>query len=1536
MGDIRNVSKSGKARNRRIIKLAPMTRAVRSALAVSALTLGIGLTGNVSAANHRLPATMVHALQTERPTIDFAPVFDLTVVQDVAPLAFAPPVMPTLIGVGSHLPGDVVIDNYSAGTKYVPSGSEEVIGISGYSDGGNVTITNHAGANKYAETAGDGNAIGIYGYALVGDTTINNDANLGATSAYGLADGIFASGANVGVTNAGNITANGYNWAIGIEAQGSNATDVSNSGDISVSALPFMQIEDDDGIVASTDGYQAFGIYVTAGSGGAAVGNTGNVQVEGGDATGLYVLSEGDVAVGNGGNIYAGSGLHSHSGQTYDYYYGTGNAVGINASSSGVDAAVGIDNDGTIIASGIESGIGITGAASAEGGTISVVNDGTVIGASYFGSAEGITVSGYAGASIESNGDVVAFAQYYGTANGLTALSFAGDTSVTNTGDVLVNAYYTAYGVVSYAGLGFASAINDGGQIEADSANTGIGMDISGYTGASVTNSGDILVDAWKGYGIRANAGGGDVDVTNTGSIYATYGGPFNSRAFGIYGKSVNGDVGIVNDGGDIATHMNDLSVGIFGLSDNADVNTTNGGSIYAYSANALAVGVYVSGDMGTASVNNTGSIEAYSYNDEAFGVLARGDAVKVGNSGDVSANGLFKAEGIVANSNNGDALVASSSGSIEVNAVGAGIGIDAQSMNGNAKVANAGGISVMGTVNEARGVQAISGAGSAIIDNGGSIYAGSEYGDATGIYGYSIAGDVGIGNSGEVSATGYYLATGVIARSYVGTLVNMAASSQISAESGFIAIGIEGRAEAGNVTVGNAGGIATAGAYGSVGIQAYSAMGDVTVGNTGHIDAASEYGIAIGATGLTMAGDVEMSNGGLIEAAGSIGSYGILAQTYAGNVVVNNASNGRVEAAGGLEAIGVLVSSADGDSTVNNAGVIHAGDAYYATGVVFEGMLGSNTLNNLATGLISADGDEGYAFAVAGTDAVETINNSGRILGAVMLYGDDDVFSNKAGGTWDVGSTLSTDFGDGNDTLANAAGGTITLDEGQIAFGAGDDTVNNAGRINLTNSTITMGDNQPAPLLVQAFLPQAVEINAFNNSGTLKVVGDSAVDTAGGIFTNTGVIDFGNGVTTDALTLDGTLAGTGNIAVDVDFDDHSADQLLINGNVASSAVQTVNVRFTGVPTLSTMETKVDIVNVTGTSVASNFVAGQVVGYNWNGNFLSLGAGIVSTLDATNATDDLFSVGITVEGLSDGGALAATAASGAAGFLNSQVGTFRQRLGVNPYGDAGKVMSAFVRFYSDQGDVNPTHAASNFGQGGNFAYEQTSWGREFGINANLFGNFHAGVVLGNADSRQRLTDGVGENRMNGTSFGAYATWYVPEGLYVDLSGRWMGADIRSNSTGANLQSRTRTSAVSLEAGYEWKLGGVNVVPQAQYIRTRVEDVRTFYGENLDFTVQGGTFERGRVGVEVNKTFQLGDIRWTPYGSISAIRDTGGKTAYTVGDFYGATGVSGSRTMAELGLGVQKGGLGLTLGLNWLDGGALKSFVGGQANVRYSW
>ena len=198
--------------------------------------------------------------------------------------------------------------------------------------------------------------------------------------------------------------------------------------------------------------------------------------------------------------------------------------------------------------------------------------------------------------------------------------------------------------------------------------------------------------------------------------------------------------------------------------------------------------------------------------------------------------------------------------------------------------------------------------------------------------------------------------------------------------------------------------------------------------------------------------------------------------------------------------------------------------------------------------------------------------------------------------------------------------------------------------------------------------------------------------------------------------------------------------------------------------------------------------------------------------------------------------------------------------------------------------------------------------------------------------------GHGENRMDGLTWGAYATWYVPEGFYVDLSGRWMAADVKSISAAGTLVTRAHTRAMSLEGGYEWKLGSFTLVPQLQYTRTEVQDVRTIYGDRADFMAHGGTYSRGRLGVELNKTFTTASgLRWTPYGSINAIREFDGESTYTVADnFHGSTSLDGTSAMAELGIGVQKGGFGFSLGANWTDGGALDGFVGGQAVFRFAW
>lgn len=1358
--------------------------------------------------------------------------------------------------------GDVTVDNASDIDAVGIVLGARGINAAAYS-GGTVTVDNSG--DIYAGSL-YGDSIGIYGYSVGGDVSIDNSGDITAISYYGLADGIFASGANVDVANSGAIEVYGYTWAAGIEAQGDDSATVDNSGDITVIAPGFLQVQDYSGVIGYAPGVQAFGIYATAGEGGVALTNSGNISVDAGYVTGIEVQSGGDVSLANSGDIVAGSGLNYYYNSTnyYTYYFGTQVATGINAASNGEGAHVDVTNSGDIAADGIFGASGIAATSGGLGGTASVENSGNISvsqNQKYGYGAYGIVVSADGDGSIDNGGIIDVYSG--GVANGLTALSFAGNASVTNSGDINVEngalLYYNASGIVAFAGNGDVMVDNVGGNISATSQYWATAIDARGFGDATVENSGSLYANGGKyAFGIYATAGTGDVSVTNAdGGEIGFY--SYSGRGWGVFGYANNGDVNVVNDG-NISGYAYGQSAGVFVRAGQGDVNVTNTGEIEVISGGNVAVGIFARADYGTATVNNSGDIYA--------------------------------------------------------------------------------------------GVEGVNGY---IGDYAYGILASGEYAQ--------------VANSGSIEASGYYSATGIAARSFYGTTVTTTASSAIEAYSLYVTIGIEGRSEYGNVAVTNAGDIAVEGVLsGGVGIQAYSGLGNVAVTNSGDIDASSEYGTAIGITGYSVAGNTAVTNNGTVDAVGSYGAYGIAAQSYLGTVTVANGSTGHVHATAPSYAYGIFA-NADGNVTINNAGSVSASaDAGgHAAAVLMQSLYGTSTLNNAATGIISVVGTDGDAFAVVGSDTVDTINNSGRITGALALYAGNDVFNNASGGVWSTGGTQSTDFGDGNDSLNNLAGGLVDILAGAITFGAGDDTLANSGTVRtgaggtisfgdgndtLTNATGGLIDVVGGTVAMEAgndtitnfgtfrltggTVTMGAGTNTFTNAGILKVLGSSAVDVgAGGTLTNVNSIDLIDGAANDTLALTGTLAGTGALNIDLSLPTGTADQLVVTGNVAANAVQTVNVAFAGLPT--TARTSAVFGRISGTSVASNFVGGQIFGYS-PANFLDLDLTVSSQINTANTAPDLFSVNVDVVGLSDSGSLAASVASGAAGFLNDQVGTFRQRLGVNPYGDAGKVMSAFVRVYTSEGDVDQAHVAANFGQGGNFAFDQTSWGREVGVNANLFGNFHAGVVLGTADSRQRLTGaGMGQNRMDGMTWGAYATWYVPQGFYVDLTHRQMAVDVESTSIAGLLQTRAHTSSKSLEAGYEWAVGGFNIVPQLQYTRTEVEDIRAIAFDRATFAGEGGVSERGRVGVEINKTFTSGNLRWTPYGSINAIREFDGEMNYTVGNnFFGATSTKGTSAMAELGLGLQSGGWGFTLGANWTDGGVVKSAVSGQANIRFAW
>jgi hypothetical protein len=173
-------------------------------------------------------------------------------------------------------------------------------------------------------------AIGIYAYSATGDVDVSNSGYVRAVAPNGLADGIFASGANVSVANAegGAIVAQGYSWAAGIEAQGSDSVSVTNAGDI------FTQT------VGVSEG---FGIYASGGDGGASVDNSGTIHVQGYDqATGIYARAPGGVDVDNSGSVYAGYAATDDYGNTYS----SSDASAILAMSGAEGAHDSIDSSG--------------------------------------------------------------------------------------------------------------------------------------------------------------------------------------------------------------------------------------------------------------------------------------------------------------------------------------------------------------------------------------------------------------------------------------------------------------------------------------------------------------------------------------------------------------------------------------------------------------------------------------------------------------------------------------------------------------------------------------------------------------------------------------------------------------------------------------------------------------------------------------------------------------------------------------------------------------------------------------------------------------------------------------------------------------------------------------------------------------------------------------------------------------------------------------------------------------------------------------
>ena len=262
-------------------------------------------------------------------------------------------------------------------------------------------------------------------------------------------------------------------------------------------------------------------------------------------------------------------------------------------------------------------------------------------------------------------------------------------------------------------------------------------------------------------------------------------------------------------------------------------------------------------------------------------------------------------------------------------------------------------------------------------------------------------------------------------------------------------------------------------------------------------------------------------------------------------------------------------------------------------------------------------------------------------------------------------------------------------------------------------------------------------------------------------------------------------------------------------------------------------------------------------------------------------------------------------------------------------------VAALQLAFSDDIDANQR---SNFGSGGHFGYEQSNHGWELGLDTRPGDNFAFGMLVASSEGTQHLDGAAGSDPFDGTAFGLVGTGFGANGFYLDVSLRWTGIDGRMRSSAGEHRVDASAESFNVETGFTaWTLGnGIGVVPQAQYTRTRISDIAPVQSGQAEFVSDGGVSSRGRLGVAFDKRFEHAGFTWTPYGSINAIHEFDGEYAYAINDgLLGTTSTDGTSAMVELGLGAQKGGLSITGGLNWIDGGAMQGIGGGQVDVRTS-
>jgi hypothetical protein len=287
-------------------------------------------------------------------------------------------------------------------------------------------------------------------------------------------------------------------------------------------------------------------------------------------------------------------------------------------------------------------------------------------------------------------------------------------------------------------------------------------------------------------------------------------------------------------------------------------------------------------------------------------------------------------------------------------------------------------------------------------------------------------------------------------------------------------------------------------------------------------------------ASSITGAGNVTFSNGNTTIA--GVYNVGGVTTISGGTVQFNtNASS-----ASAVESSGTLKGNGDFSTDVLlwTGGTMDNGDT----------LAGTTTIR--ATGVLTVAGVSSSKFLLG-----RVFNNNGRAVvngtgTGTLFIGDQSVFNNNAGASFDFQNNDSVSFQNGttaaifinNGTLTKTGGsGTSTLGTGSLSF-------NNAGSVQVMTGTLSLdgGGSDDGSFVVD---PRA---NLRFNGGTHLLGSSSSITGAGGVIFSSGTANIigtyditgittisggtarfdSNATTTNALMSSGTLTGTGTVDI--------------------------------------------------------------------------------------------------------------------------------------------------------------------------------------------------------------------------------------------------------------------------------------------------------------------------------------------------------------------------------------------------------------------